>query len=597
MRVYLAAIALLCLVHLPLYGAEKSKHKIEWSGWTDDLFERAKKENRFVILDLEAVWCHWCHVMEEKTYSNAKVIDLIRLHFLPVRVDQDSRPDLSNLYEDYGWPATVIFAPNGEELAKERGFIEPAAMAQLLQEIINDPRPRKSAISENKLQLPESAFLTSTKRETLRKDYLASYDHKHGGWGSGHKLVDADSMEWAMRQAANGDKVSEQMAQETLTRVMKLLDPAWGGVYQYSVGGDWNQPHFEKIMMVQADAIRTYALAYSLWRDKTHLKMASETQRFLQTFLMSPEGAFYTSQDADLVQGQHSDSYFALSDKKRRAKGIPRVDKHIYSRENGWAASALVLLGMATEDDKPIGIAEKAASWILAHRLLPGGGFRHGDDDGGRVYLGDSLTMGQTFLNLYMATGDRKWLGHARTAADFVDMNFGYTDPAGRRGGYITANTREKQRLRPQRDENVAVVRFCNLLHQYTGDANYRKMAEDAMRFLVSPAVLERFPFTSVLIADTELSSAPLHLTIVGSKNDSAAKDLFRVALAYPSSYKRGEWWDKKEGDLPRADVTYPELKTAAAFVCTNSRCSLPITKSTDLREKISRILSSSNAR
>src|SRR5256885_9957356 len=96
---------------------------VKWGGWSEDLFDRAKRENKFVILDLEAVWCHWCHVMDEKTYSNPQVQKLMASKYIAVRVDQDARPDLSNKYEDYGWPATIIFKSDGTELAKNAGFI------------------------------------------------------------------------------------------------------------------------------------------------------------------------------------------------------------------------------------------------------------------------------------------------------------------------------------------------------------------------------------------------------------------------------------------------------------------------------------------
>ena len=102
---------------------------IEWQRWSEDIFERAKRENRFVLLDLEAVWCHWCHVMEEITYHDPKVIELIKARYIPVRVDQDSRPDLSNRYEYYGWPATVVFNTDGSEIVKRRGYIPPTLNA------------------------------------------------------------------------------------------------------------------------------------------------------------------------------------------------------------------------------------------------------------------------------------------------------------------------------------------------------------------------------------------------------------------------------------------------------------------------------------
>src|SRR5437762_14095804 len=107
-----SAFLLLLVLAFPAFGA---KPAIKWVAWNDSVFARAKREHRFVLLDLEAVWCHWCHVMDETTYADPKVAALIHARYIEVKVDQDSRPDLSNRYEDYGWPATVVFNENGGE--------------------------------------------------------------------------------------------------------------------------------------------------------------------------------------------------------------------------------------------------------------------------------------------------------------------------------------------------------------------------------------------------------------------------------------------------------------------------------------------------
>src|SRR6202021_1482402 len=104
-------------------------------------------------------------------------------------------------------------------------------------------------------------------------------------------------------------------------------------------------------------------------------------------------------------------TYYALGEADRRKLGMPRIDKNMYARENGWAISGLVAFYDVTNDPKVLAIAEKAAKWVNDNRALPGGGFRHGDKDRGGPYLGDSLAMGQAFLDLYAATGNRDWLG------------------------------------------------------------------------------------------------------------------------------------------------------------------------------------------
>jgi uncharacterized protein len=574
----------------PTSGSQAhSGNQLHWQPWSDAAFKEARSEHRFVLLDLEAVWCHWCHVMDANTYSDPSVAKLLQAHYITVKADQDSRPDLSNRYEDYGWPATVVFDADGHEIVKRQGYLAPDEMSSLLQAIIDDPRPGPSVRPETKLELPSSPELSAPLRAELKKNYLAGYDNAHGSWGTDQKYLDWDSVEYSIVLARrNSDAQAEHMARQTLTEQLHLLDPAWGGVYQYSTDGDWNSPHFEKIMQMQAENLRIYSLAYAQWHDPAYLHAAEKIRRYLKTFLTSPEGAFYTSQDADLVEGKHSAEYFALGDTQRRKLGIPRVDKHMYARENGWAISGLVALYAAAGDPSVLGDAETAAHWVLKNRAIPGGGFRHGPNDPAGPYLGDSIAMARAFVALYGATGDRQWLSYSEAAMKFIDANF--HDPQGAGFDTSKAPTDRAYTPHPQRDENVMVARSANLLYYYTGDERFQRIAQQAMRYLAAPPFVYRLPASSALLADLELASPPLHLTVVGHKDDPAAQKLFQAALSYPSSYKRLEWWDAREGRLPNPDVQYPELKQAAAFVCTSRVCSPPIFKAEDLPARVDRL-------
>ena len=563
--------------------------RLKWRPWSDAVFADAKREKRFVLLDLEAVWCHWCHVMDANTYSDPAVIKLLESRYITVKADQDSRPDLSNRYEDYGWPATVVFDAEGHEIVKRQGYLAPDEMASMLQAIIDDPTPGPSVEGEAKLQLPSSPLLTDGLRAQLKTNYLAGYDAAQGSWGTNQKYLDWDSVEYSMALARiTGDTQAEHMARQTLTEQLHLLDPAWGGVYQYSMGYDWNSPHFEKIMQMQAENLRIYSLAYAQWGDPSYLHAAQEIRRYLKTFLTSPEGAFYTSQDADLIEGHHSADYFALGDAERRKQDIPRVDKHEYARENGWAIAGLVALYDATGDTEVLKDATRSARWVIANRALPGGGFRHSSKDAAGPYLGDSIAMARAFLALYSATGDREWLARAEAAMKFIGKNF--RDAQG--AGFLTSKTPTDKSYtpHPQRDENVMVARTANLLSYYSGDATYEDLAKQAMRYLAAPPVVYRLPASSALLADLELGSAPLHLTIVGKKDDPVAQSLFQAALRYPSSYKRVEWWDAREGRLPNPDVQYPQLSRAAAFVCTGRACSPPIFKAEEFSGRVDKL-------
>jgi len=555
-------------------GAEEAS-KINWQPWSDSIFEQAQREHRFVLLDLEAVWCHWCHVMDAQTYSDPKVVALIKSKYLAVKVDQDSRPDISNRYEDYGWPATVVFNSDGSEIVKRQGYLPPKLMASILQAIIEDPSPGPSITKEPPIEPRSEAGLTNEERAKLEQVLRADYDQKNHGWGTVQKFLDWDVIEFCIEKTISGERDFERMARETLDAQEQLIDPVWGGVYQYSTDGDWNHPHFEKIMQFQAENLRLYAEAYALWKDPKYLAAAEKIRGYLRNFLTSPEGAFYTSQDADLVEGKHSADYFARDDAARRQLGLPRIDEHIYARENGWAINALATFYGATGDKSALNDATRAAEWIVAHRSLGKGGFSHDEKDTAGPYFGDNVYMARAFLTLYQVTADRKWLQRAQETVQFAADHFQSA------AGYVAFahSLGEKLAPKPQTDENSTFARLTNLLRHYTGQAENRARAEHAMRYLAAPSVAERRGFLvgGILLADRELSRPPLHLTIVGPKNDTSARKLFAAALRQPAPYKRMEWWDEKEGPLPNPDVPYPTLDRAAAFVCTDRSCSAPI--------------------
>ncbi len=549
-----------------------------WHKWDDSLFEQAKREKKFILLDLEAVWCHWCHVMDEQTYSNSDVKKLLNSRYILVKVDQDSRPDLSHKYEDFGWPATIIFNGDGKEIVKRQGYIPPERMTRLLKAIIADPTPEDGSAQQATYQT--ESFLSKELRDELNNKHIQGYDTKNGAWGTFHKFLDWDSVEYAMQLGLGGDKEAEKRATTTLDAQLNLLDPVWGGVYQYSTDGDWEHKHFEKIMQMQGENLRIYSLGSMLYKKESYLNAAKSIASYLENFLTSPDGAFYTSQDADLIPGQHSEDYFTLSDADRRKRGIPRVDKHIYSRENGWAINGFVELYMATGDKKYLDIASKAAKWIIDNRSVEGGGFSHDAKDTAGPFLGDSLAMGRAFLSLYEATADKQWLARAQGAADFIGSHFDNLSADGKSAGYVTADPAKSGVAKPVPllDENVMLARFSNGLFHVTGKASYKKMTEQTMRYLSTPSVARqrKILVAGVLLADRQAGAPPFHVTIVGGKGDPQARTLYMAALKTPSVYRRIEWYDRNEGNLPNMDVEYPELPKAAAFSCGDGVCSTP---------------------
>jgi uncharacterized protein len=566
-----------------------SESGIHWEPWSDAVFARAQREHRFVLVDLEAVWCHWCHVMDNVTYGDPRIIELIKEHYIPVRVDQDSRPDISRRYENWGWPATVVFDADGTEIVKRRGYIRPEIFISILEAIVEDPSPINYGDNEPVTEYAQSPLLAPAVPAQLEKNYYDIHDPKLGGFKQPKKYMDWDTMQYALLRAKEGDAKSEQMARRTLDGALKLIDPGWGGVYQYSTDFDWDHPHYEKIMQFQSEYVRMYALAYAQFGDSRYRKAADDIYRYVKAFLTSPEGAFYVSQDADLIKGEHSETYFKLTDRARRRLGLPAIDRHLYARENGWMIHALAIFYTASGERRYLDDAITAARWVIANRSIATGGFRHDAKEVAGPYLDDTLSMGRAFLGLYLATAEREWLHRAADAARFIERNFRQSDP-----GYVTSVDPKGSVLKPKAnlDENIVLARFANLLYRYTGAERYRETAEHAMRYLATEKVALRFLTNpGILLAGFELANDPVHITVVGHKDNAQAAALFAAAIRYPSVYRRIEWWDKRDGDMPNPDLQYPELPRAAAFVCTNGTCSLPIFNVEDVARQVKRAL------
>ena len=538
---YFSLLVLICLVTTQVSAITPpiENKAIHWENWSETIFDKAKEENKLVILDLEAVWCHWCHVMHEKTYTDSSITKLINSHFIAARVDQDSRPDLSNRYREYGWPATIIFNSRGEELIKRAGYITPDELGIELKNVIENPIPEKPKLNLFNIKYSTEPYLSKELQEKLIEMHKTSFDTNLGGFKSYQKYLDRDTVEYSILCANNDNKEEKEMARKTLNASLMLIDPIWGGVYQYSTMGDWNYPHFEKLSTLQGEYMRIYSQAYTSFNDPKYLQAAKDIYRYIKTFLTSQKGPFYVSQDADLIQGEHSHEYFVLDDASRRKLGIPRIDKHIYSSHNGLIINGLVSLYKATNDEQYLNDAISASKWIIKHRAFRGSisktivwifsnpgslhdilqaiqwivinktwserGFRHSEMDVAGPYLSDTLYMGQAFLSLYLVTNDRKWLALAEQTLRFINKNF--EAPI---AGYLTSKpsceTCAARRPDSLVDENIILTRLANNVFKQTQNDYYHSIAKHGMRFLATEEIAtQTITEPGILLADMEL--------------------------------------------------------------------------------------------
>ena len=536
-----------------------------WSEWSDATFTRAAREKKFVIMSLQSWWCRWCHVMNRETWANAEVRSLLKDNFIPVYVDQDSRPDISQRYERWGWPATIIFGPDGTEIVKLRGFYSPQFFLPILTETVKDPSPvdyPDPGGTERERTL--ATGLSDTQREEILGFIDNAWDEEHGGW-SKSKFVDGNMLIWALQRARQGDTVNTARIKRVLSLMAAtMIDKSTGAMNQVNLKPDWSEPAREFPMFAQEAGLAAYARAWTMFGDPAYRQAADRIYGFVRDTLAAPGGGFYAS--------------LGMSE------GEPGVDRRLYARETAQAVAGLLAYYDATGVVGARELAVSGARWVLANRALPTGGFRHAEQDKGGPYLADNVEMAKVLLALHRSTGEREWLAQAQATADFIARTF--VDPA--TGGFVASAAPDaKQLTKPikQREDNVTAVRMFSLLSAYTGDIRYREIAEAGMGYLTSPAILDAFGFLpDVLLAEDELRNEPVHVTIVGAKDDSRSAALYRAALAYPLVNKRAEWWDKREGKLANADVDYPDFPGGpAAFACTSTFCSYPVTEPAEI--------------
>jgi uncharacterized protein YyaL (SSP411 family) len=532
-----------------------------WGEWSDATFAKAAAEKKFVIVSLQSWWCRWCHVMNRETWANAEVRGILKDKFIPVYVDQDSRPDISQRYERWGWPATIIFGPDGTEIVKLRGFYSPQFFVPILTATIEDPSPVNYPDPGGEERGRTLATgLSDAQRDEILAFIDKAWDEENIGW-SRSKFVDGSMLIWALQRARQGDAVNAARIKKVLTLMAEtMVDKATGAMNQVNLKPDWSEPAREFPMFAQEAGLSAYARAWTMFGDPAYRQAADRIYGFLKNTMAAPGGGFYASHGM--------------------SEGEPGVDRRLYARETAQAIAGLLAYYDATGVVEARELAARAARWAVDNRTLPGGGFRHAEQDKGGPYLADNVEMAKALLALHRSTGEREWLTRAKAAADFIAKTF--IDPA--TGGFVASASPDAQQLtKPikQREDNVTAVRMFSLLSAYTGEVRYREIAEAGMGYLTSPPILEAFGFLpDVLLAEDELRNEPVHVTIVGAKDDSRAAALYRSALAYPLVNKRAEWWDKREGKLANPDVDYPDFPNGpAAFACTSTFCSYPVTE------------------
>jgi uncharacterized protein YyaL (SSP411 family) len=434
--------------------------------------------------------------MDETTYPDPDIGRILSNRFVAIRVDIDARPDLAERYGDWGWPATILFSPDAEEIGKFRGYLAPEELKSALADIERASSKDATHVAPDP-SAPVDALGWIGVRVT--RDMDEWYDPDEGGWGRRQKAALGANVEFELRRAAHGDSNAMQRAVFSLEKQRALLDPVWGGVYQYSATTNWSEPHFEKLMAYQTANIEAYSRGYQETKNESFLADARKIDRYLEMFLSSTNGTFFATQDADLNAHEKAKpfvdghTYYGLDVASRRKLGIPRIDTHVYARENGLAIAALCTLYEVTRDEDVLKRAQRAADAILASHVTDDSSVWHdAERKTGPFYLADAVAFGCGLARLAAVTNNQRYQDAAKRIALATVKNF--EDETS--GGYFehtpdpNATGVFTQRQHPF-VHNVACARFFAKMAKQTGEPSWLEKSQRILAAIATPRTLD----------------------------------------------------------------------------------------------------------
>ena len=310
---------------------------VHWNEWGAEAFDRAAKEDKPILLDIGAVWCHWCHVMDRESYEDPSLANVINEHFVAVKVDRDERPDVDSRYQaavqaisgQGGWPLTAMLTSDGKPFfggtyfPRDDRYGRPGFERVLLTmadvwknkrtEVLESASSVIAAIEHGETFSGRAGSLSLSIVDKLVESTVKRFDPRHGGFGSQPKFPHPAAIDLLIDVAGRtGNEAARTAAVVTLEKMARggVYDQLAGGFHRYSVDERWVVPHFEKMLYDNAGLLANYVHAFQSFVDADAARVARDIIRWLDEVMTDRErGGFYASQDADLSLDDDGD-YF-----------------------------------------------------------------------------------------------------------------------------------------------------------------------------------------------------------------------------------------------------------------------------------------------
>ena len=570
-------------------------HEIAWRPWGDEAFAEAASADKPILLAISAVWCHWCHVMDETSYSDGEVISAINERYIPVRVDNDERPDVNRRYNMGGWPTTAFLTPDGEILHGGT-YLPPEVMRHYLNEIAEvwrdkrgelEPRLRELKAHEADAHAQKPGDLEPAIVDSIASLIRGQYDAEFGGFGREPKFPQPKLLRFLL------DEYRRKMPDDVAAMLHKTLaamagggmyDPLEGGFFRYSTLRAWGVPHFEKMLEDNAELLAIYAEAHRTFPAAGYDRVVRDVMRWMDAVLWREDiRAFSGSQDADEV-------YYSLDAAGRAEHGAPFVDTRAYTNWNALAASAYIAAAAALGDAAPRDRGT-AVMHAIGQRSFDGSSLAHtdGPDSVVRGLLTDWVAVIAAILDEY-ETGTRpKALAAAAQLAGLMRAQL--EDPVP--GGFWDAPLRDAPGRLARREKPIedgaAAAEVLLRLATLTGEQSWRESAVRALRGFVGEYRQWGQFAAAYGSAVARALSEPRLVVVVGPEEDPIAKALWQIALASDDPNGSRQRLVPGRDDERIAGRGYPPERVAA-YVCVGTVCSAPITAPAGLAAELARV-------
>jgi len=578
--------------------------EIPWQEWGPEVFDRAHREDRPILLSISGTWCHWCHVMDETTYSDPRIIDMLTSRFIPIRVDTDERPDVNGRYNAGGWPTTAFLTPEGDVIASAT-YLDPEQMLDATRTVLEGWLVNREGVVQ---QVEAARAMRAAERAAARAqrgpglltpglldavvdlldqrftEPVAGLTEDGAAPGSERarlRFPHPDALRlWRYVHHRRGTAGALGRAQATWSAMTEggLFDPIDGGFFRYSTQPDWSKPHVEKLARDQGALLQVaaeLALSDLDWRDAQR-DVVGRLVAYVVGTLGDAQGGIANAQDAD-------EGYHAASEAERELMIPPVVDQRVFTASCAVAARGLIAAGVAFDRRDWTERGLRAVDFLLMHTRAGEAGMYHAYDGGPYLMgiLDDQAQMLLALLEAYEVSGIPSRLEHARWLARAMDEHWlepgmGFRDVA-----FDHDDTALLAEPAIPLASNVAAAEGFLWLGRLTHDERYLDTASSTLALFahgIEARGLAAADYARVV--DRLLSAEPEFKIIAewpGGEPDRLADPLHRAALRLPLASRTVQRLNPEQDDLLFYSLGLPRDVVKVAYVCSGHTCSQPV--------------------